>query len=67
MSKYKEQYSMCAQVSEGNILQGEPRKSKLLFGVLGGTQVCAKQLNRRIFGFPMKNLTISGQYFQRFQ
>ena len=26
----------------------------------------AKQLNKHIFGFPTKNLTISDQYFQRF-
>ena len=45
---------------------GDPKKSIPLFGVSAGTQVCAKHLNRHIFGFPMKNLIISGQYFQRF-
>ena len=37
-----------------------------IFGVSGGTQVFAKQLDRHIFGLPTKNLTISDQYFQRF-
>ena len=47
-------------------LPGDPKKSIPLLGVSGGTQVFAKQLNRHIFGFPTKNLTISDQYFQRF-
>ena len=47
-------------------LPGDPKKSKPLFGVWGGAQVFAKQLNRYIFGFPTKNLTIPDQYFQRF-
>ena len=42
------------------------KKSIPLFGVSGGTQVFAKHLNRHIFGFPAKNLTIQDQYFQRF-
>ena len=45
---------------------GDPKKSIPLFGVSEGTQVFAKQLNKHIFGFPTKNLTISDQYFQRF-
>ena len=45
---------------------GDPKKSMPLFGVSGGTQVFAKQLNRHIFGFATKNLTISDQYFLRF-
>ena len=48
------------------ILPGDPKKSIPLLGVSGGTQVFAKQLDRHIFGFPTKNLTISDQYFQRF-
>ena len=47
-------------------IPGDPKKSIPLFGVSGGTQMLAKQLNRHMFGFPMKNLTISDQYFQRF-
>ena len=47
-------------------LPGDTKKSRPLFGVSGGTQVFAKQLNRHIFGFPMENLTISDQHFQRF-
>ena len=49
-----------------SFLPGDPKKSIPLFGVSGGTQVFAKQLNRHIFGFPTKNLTILDQYFQRF-
>ena len=45
---------------------GDPKKSIPLFGVSAGTQVCAKHLNRHIFGFQKKNLTISDHYFQRF-
>ena len=51
---------------EGWHIPGDPKKSIPLFGVSGGTQVFAKQLNRYIFGFKTKNLTISDQYFQRF-
>ena len=47
------------------IVPGDPKKSIPLFGVLGGTQVFAKQQKRYMFGFPTKNLTISNKYFQR--
>ena len=47
-------------------IPGDPKKGIPLSGVSGGTQMLAKQLNRHMFGFPMKNLTISDQYFQRF-
>ena len=39
-------------------LPGDPKKSIPLFGVSGGIQVFAKELNRHTFGFPTKNLTI---------
>ena len=42
------------------------KKSIPLLGVSGETQVFAKQLNRHIFGFPTKYMTISDQNFQRF-
>ena len=45
---------------------GWPKKKYTSFGVSGGTQVFAKQLNRHTFGFPTKNLTILDQYLQRF-
>ena len=47
-------------------IPGDPKRSIPLFGVSEGTQVFAKQLNRHIFGFPTKNLTISDQYSQSF-
>ena len=31
----------------------------------GRTEVFAKQLNRHMFGFPMKKLTIFDQYFKK--
>ena len=47
-------------------LPGDPKKSIPLFGVSEGAQVFAEQLNRHIFRFPTKNLTILDQYFQKF-
>ena len=47
-------------------LPGDPKKSVPLFRVSGGTWVFAKQQYRHIFIFPIKKLTISDQYFQRF-
>ena len=48
-----------------NIL-GDPKNSISLLGVWEGIGVFAKQVNRHTFGFPMKNLIISDQYFRRF-
>ena len=42
------------------------QKKVYLFLGLGEAQVFANQLDRHIFGFPTKNLTILDQYFQRF-
>ena len=45
---------------------GWPKNSLPLLGVSGRKKVFAKQLNRHLFGFATKNLTISVHYFQRF-
>ena len=44
---------------------GWPKKSIPLFGVSGGTQVFANQLDRHIFGFPTKILTIFKDFIVR--
>ena len=54
--KCQAQYNLASLVpvqlgtDTGLIIPGDPKKSIPLFGVSGGTQVFAKQLNRHIFG-----------------
>ena len=66
ISKYKLSVKAQCAGSITRFIPGDPKKSIPLIGVSGGTQVFAKLLNRHIFGFPAKNLTIQDQYFQRF-